>query len=152
MGARHWGGIGFSYRPARLHRLAEFTPWNPFRGPIHFQKYQLWKEEIPKNRIEYNRIESFIFSSDNQIDTAHIIHKRMTTRAIISAGYSHTQYRAMLTWIHRTEGQWLIANVASDTCAIGGGKDSRMWAKVQVLFRVPVSLSPNSIFTFGDKF
>jgi hypothetical protein len=23
MGARHRGGIGFSYRPARLHRLAE---------------------------------------------------------------------------------------------------------------------------------
>ncbi len=35
MGARHRGGIGFSYRPARLHRLAEFIPWNQFRGPIH---------------------------------------------------------------------------------------------------------------------
>ncbi len=34
MGARHRGGIGFSYRPARLHRLAEFIPWNQFRGPI----------------------------------------------------------------------------------------------------------------------
>ncbi len=27
MGARHRGGIGFSYRPARLHRLAEFISW-----------------------------------------------------------------------------------------------------------------------------
>jgi hypothetical protein len=35
MGARHRGGIGFSYRPARLHRLVEFIPWNPFRGPIN---------------------------------------------------------------------------------------------------------------------
>jgi hypothetical protein len=35
MGARHRGGIGFSYRPARLHRLAEFIPWHQFRGPIH---------------------------------------------------------------------------------------------------------------------
>jgi hypothetical protein len=35
MGARHRGGIGFSYRPARLHRLAEFIPWNQFRGPIN---------------------------------------------------------------------------------------------------------------------
>jgi hypothetical protein len=36
MGARHRGGIGFSYRPARLQRLAEFIPWNQFRGPINF--------------------------------------------------------------------------------------------------------------------
>ncbi len=35
MGARHGGGIGFSYRPARLHRLAEFIPWNQCRGPIN---------------------------------------------------------------------------------------------------------------------
>jgi hypothetical protein len=35
MGARHRGGIGFSYRPARLHRLAEFIPWNQFQGPIN---------------------------------------------------------------------------------------------------------------------
>jgi hypothetical protein len=35
MGAKHRGGIGFSYRPARLHRLAEFIPWNQFRGPIN---------------------------------------------------------------------------------------------------------------------
>jgi hypothetical protein len=35
MGARHRGGIGFSYRPARLQRLAEFIPWNQFRGPIN---------------------------------------------------------------------------------------------------------------------
>jgi hypothetical protein len=26
MGARHRGGIGFPYRPARLHRLAELIP------------------------------------------------------------------------------------------------------------------------------
>jgi hypothetical protein len=35
MGARHRGGIGFSNRPARLHRLAEFIPWNQCRGPIN---------------------------------------------------------------------------------------------------------------------
>jgi hypothetical protein len=35
MGARHRGGIGFSYRPAKLHRLAEFIPWNQFRDPIN---------------------------------------------------------------------------------------------------------------------
>jgi hypothetical protein len=33
MGARHWGGIGLSYRPARLHRLAEFIPFWSIPGP-----------------------------------------------------------------------------------------------------------------------
>jgi hypothetical protein len=35
MGARNRGGKGLLYRPARLHRLAEFIPWNQFRGPIN---------------------------------------------------------------------------------------------------------------------
>jgi hypothetical protein len=35
MGARNRVGIGLSYRPARLHRLAEFIHWNQFRGPIN---------------------------------------------------------------------------------------------------------------------
>ena len=38
MGARNRGGIGLSYRPARLHRLAEFSPWNQFRGLINIKK------------------------------------------------------------------------------------------------------------------
>ncbi len=35
MGARNRGGIGLSYRPARLHRLADFIPWNRFLGSIN---------------------------------------------------------------------------------------------------------------------
>jgi hypothetical protein len=35
MRARNRGGIGLSYRPAMLHRLAEFIPWNRFLGSIH---------------------------------------------------------------------------------------------------------------------
>jgi hypothetical protein len=35
MGARNQGGIGLSYRPARLHRLAEFIPRNRFLGSIN---------------------------------------------------------------------------------------------------------------------
>jgi hypothetical protein len=35
MGARNQVGIGLSYRPARLHRLAEFIPWNRFLGSIN---------------------------------------------------------------------------------------------------------------------
>jgi hypothetical protein len=32
MGARNQVGIGLSYRPARLHRLAESIPWNGLLG------------------------------------------------------------------------------------------------------------------------
>ncbi len=40
MGARNRIGIGLSYRPARLHRLAELVPWNRFLGSINV-KYGL---------------------------------------------------------------------------------------------------------------
>jgi hypothetical protein len=42
MGARNRPGIGLSYRPARLHRLAELIPWNRFQGFINVEKYGLW--------------------------------------------------------------------------------------------------------------
>ncbi len=35
MGARNRVGIGLLYRPARLHRLAEFIPWNRFLSSIN---------------------------------------------------------------------------------------------------------------------
>jgi hypothetical protein len=35
MGAKNQMGIGLSYRPARLHKLAEFMPWNQFLGSIN---------------------------------------------------------------------------------------------------------------------
>jgi hypothetical protein len=41
MGARHRGGIGFSYRPARLHRLAKSIPRNRCLGSINVYKYGL---------------------------------------------------------------------------------------------------------------
>jgi hypothetical protein len=34
MGARNRVGIWLSYRPARLHRLAELIPWNRFLGSL----------------------------------------------------------------------------------------------------------------------
>jgi hypothetical protein len=34
IGARNRVGEGFSYRPARLHRLAELIPWNRFLGSL----------------------------------------------------------------------------------------------------------------------
>ncbi len=41
MGGRNRVGIGFSSRPAGLHRLAEFIPWNRFLGSINVQKFGL---------------------------------------------------------------------------------------------------------------
>ncbi len=35
MGARNQVGIELLYGPARLHRLAEFIPWNRFLGSIN---------------------------------------------------------------------------------------------------------------------
>ncbi len=37
VGERHRVRIGLSYRPARLHRLAQFIPWNRFLGSIKFK-------------------------------------------------------------------------------------------------------------------
>jgi hypothetical protein len=41
MGARNRVGIRLLYRPARLHRLAEFIPWNRLPGSINVLKYGL---------------------------------------------------------------------------------------------------------------
>ncbi len=51
MGARNLGGIGLSYRPARLHRLAELIPWNQFRGPINSLLFIIQKIVRSHNRI-----------------------------------------------------------------------------------------------------
>ncbi len=56
MGVRHRGGIGFSYRPARLHRLAEFIPWHQFRSPINILKYRL---RVPKQEKRTVILSSF---------------------------------------------------------------------------------------------
>ncbi len=39
MGARNRVGIGLSYWPARLHRLAESVPWNRFLGSLKVKKF-----------------------------------------------------------------------------------------------------------------
>jgi hypothetical protein len=41
MGARNRVGIGLSYRPARLHRLAESILWTRFMGSLKVLKYCL---------------------------------------------------------------------------------------------------------------
>ncbi len=40
-GNRNRLGIGWPYRPARLHRLAELIPWNRFLCSLKVKKYRL---------------------------------------------------------------------------------------------------------------
>ncbi len=54
MKARNQVGIGLSYGPARLHRLAEFIPWNRFLGSVNIQKYGLrLSPPPPPNRWDH---------------------------------------------------------------------------------------------------
>jgi hypothetical protein len=46
MGARNQVGIGLSYRPARLHRLAESIPWNRYLGSLNIYKFGLWRATV----------------------------------------------------------------------------------------------------------
>jgi hypothetical protein len=57
MGARHWVGRGLSYRPARLHRLAEFIPSNRFLDSINVEKYGLWLLLFKENREKRTAME-----------------------------------------------------------------------------------------------
>ncbi len=47
--------IALSHRPARLHRLAEFIPWNRFLGSINVWKYRL------RNRFQEIDSVSYVF-------------------------------------------------------------------------------------------
>ncbi len=61
MGAGNRVRIGLSYRPARLHRLAELIPWNRFLGSLNVYKYCIGSarqatlhslaELVPSNRF-----------------------------------------------------------------------------------------------------
>ncbi len=41
MGARNRVGIELSYRPAKLHTLAESIPWHLFLGSLYVYKFEL---------------------------------------------------------------------------------------------------------------
>jgi hypothetical protein len=60
-GARNRRGIGLSYRPARLHRLAEFIPWNRFLGSINVLKYGLWTQLALSAGSEFFTNENWIY-------------------------------------------------------------------------------------------
>jgi hypothetical protein len=51
MGARNRVGIGFSYRPTRLHRLAELIPWNRFLGSFKVKKFGLRVHGYIKKKV-----------------------------------------------------------------------------------------------------
>jgi hypothetical protein len=57
-GARNQEGLGLSYRPARLHRLAESIPWAPYFRK-HFVFYTTYKPYMLQNKP---------FRGSNQLD------------------------------------------------------------------------------------
>ncbi len=56
MGARNRGGIGLSYRPARLHSLAELVPWNRFLGSLKVKKFGLLKQINVKDKSWFHSV------------------------------------------------------------------------------------------------
>ncbi len=66
MGARNRVGIGLTYRPARLHGLAEFIPWNRFLGSIMLKNAGSVKLDI-NSFFSWN-----FFSSENDSFTVFI--------------------------------------------------------------------------------
>jgi hypothetical protein len=61
MGARNRGGIGLSYRPARLHSLAELVPWNRFLGSLKVKKFGLWKQINVKDKSWFHSVRCSVF-------------------------------------------------------------------------------------------
>jgi hypothetical protein len=65
MGARNREGIGLSYRPARLHRLAEFIPWNQFRGAHNHLKIRAQSTKSGKNQSVHSFRSSGLWEGSN---------------------------------------------------------------------------------------
>ncbi|MFN9981334.1 MAG: hypothetical protein ACK53Y_15520 [bacterium] len=65
MGARNRVGIGLSYRPARLHSLAEIIPWNRFLGSLKVKKFGLRLSGVAKPP-------ELIWMSDSSNETTRI--------------------------------------------------------------------------------
>ncbi len=62
MGARNRVGIGLSYRPAGLRRLAECIPWNRFLGSINVYKYWSGQQGLScKDDLPSRRLNPFLF-------------------------------------------------------------------------------------------
>jgi hypothetical protein len=49
LGASNRLGIGLWYRPSRLHRLAEFNPWNRFLVSLKVYKFGLWLHRLAES-------------------------------------------------------------------------------------------------------
>ncbi len=82
MGAKNRGGIGLSYRPARLHRLAELIPFR-FLGSLKVKKFGLWSLEKKKHG-QPNTIQHFNFlHTSHSLESIPGPHKHLKIRAWI---------------------------------------------------------------------
>jgi hypothetical protein len=56
MGARNRVGMGLSYRPARLHILADLIPWNRFLGSLKVSKFH---GQDARHTVVWQRMENW---------------------------------------------------------------------------------------------
>ena len=78
MGARNRVGIGLSYRPARLQRLAELVHWNRFLGSLKVKNSDsggpLYDNPIPAWFIAPNRLFKNSSTASRKEKVCYIIH------------------------------------------------------------------------------
>ncbi len=96
MGARNRRGIGLSYRPARLHRLAEFIPWIDSWAPFKNTG------SVCRDSLEINHCLFFFFSfGKNPVYTSsHLrstVHDHRLIRVMVDLERRLSQFRISLT-------------------------------------------------------
>jgi hypothetical protein len=87
VGARNRIGIGLSYQPARVHRLAKLILWNRFLGPLKVYKFGLSPND---NKKAYSSLSNFIPYSEDPI-------KRSSTNLRTICGPHHQDFVISMT-------------------------------------------------------
>ncbi len=99
-GARNRIGTGLSYRPPKLHRLADLIPWNRFLGSLKVKKFGLcWY--LSQNEIRHSVHEYLKPCTSHLVLLLQCIsHLVLVPR--ISYLVSHTSYLVPRTLVPRT--------------------------------------------------
>jgi hypothetical protein len=88
-------GIGFSYRPARLHSLAELVPWNRILSSLKVKKFGLLADG-PFITV-FDQVMDVLFRDRNNEEKKDE-HKRLgTTTSFINAKMSTINFKELNT-------------------------------------------------------
>jgi hypothetical protein len=96
--------IWLSYRPARLHSLAELVPWNRFLGSLKFKKLGSWQTEV---WLEWKAVHSILGMGGmgrlfNLISRLHVCLSHLNRNSV---GLTRDVVRQLYTATHGTEDQ-----------------------------------------------